>query len=98
MGLAGIKLSGSPSKYGFHKDNITKNITKVSWNSFPNIEIAAFGATDITMSIGVALNQVNEPYIFQQISKFTSSQRHEIIVLGEIFIHPVTRNIFRQIL
>ena len=85
------------SGVGFFVDNITKNIIKVSWNSFPNIEIAAFGATDITMSIGVALNQVNEPYIFQQISKFTSSQRHEIIVLGEIFIHPVTRNLFRQI-
>lgn len=82
---------------GYIVNNVTKEITYVSWDDFPNVEIMSFGPTDITITIGIGINGNGVAFVYQQIPKFTSLQRHQYISLGEIFIHPTKRNVYNKI-
>jgi len=68
---------------------ISKEIIKLSWGNITNILVMTFGLTDITISIGIDINGD----VIQQILPFTSEQRNNYIVLGELFIHPINRTL-----
>jgi len=72
---------------GFFVDPTSKIITKVEWDTINNIESIPYGTTDITISVAIDENGD----VFQQIPKFTTEQRRNYIILGEIFIEPNDR-------
>lgn len=76
---------------GFFVDQVTKEITQVTWDEFTGVTIMAFGPTDITVSLGIDINGD----VYQQIPKFTTTQRSEYIVFGELMIHPLDRVLCR---
>lgn len=79
---------------GFIVDPVTKYIQEINWDNFTNEASMPFGPTDITISIGIRLDGVGNPYVYQQIPKFSAQDRNTTIVLGEIFIHPTTRVLY----
>lgn len=70
---------------GYIVDSITKVIIKIEWLEQTVTRIPT-NTNDVSISIGIDDNGD----VYQQIPKFTSTQRRNIIVLGEIILDTVT--------
>lgn len=87
--LSGTSHFNISSGVGYIVDNLTKAITEKTWSTKTYLPVMEFGDTIITISIGIDANGD----VVQQTPLFTDAQRRQIIILGQIFIHPTLRTL-----
>jgi hypothetical protein len=77
------------SGVGYIVDSITKYAIIVKFTAKSGVTLMDIGETDITVSIAIDINGD----VFQQVPVFTPIQRRNYIVLGELFVNPLTQNL-----
>lgn len=77
------------SGVGYIVNTTTKLATKITWNDIVNVSAITYEQADITISVAITSGGT----IIQQIDKFTNIQRSQVIIIGEIFIHPTLRTL-----
>jgi hypothetical protein len=77
------------SGVGYIVNPVTKFATKIIITAKSNILLMTMGSTDITVSVGIDADN----NVIQQIAIFSSTQRREYIVLGELYRDPLSLNL-----